>query len=198
MGKIFYLVGKSSTGKDTIYNILKNDSSLGLEPIVRYTTRPIREGEREGDSYFFETMPGYERLLEQDKIIESQVYHTIHGDWYYFTVDDGRIDIENHNYIVIGVLESFAGTREFFGKDKVIPIYIEVDDGERLQRALNRERLPENRKYKEMCRRFLSDDEDFSEKRIKELEISDESRFINDNLDKCVSEIRNYILSKLG
>lgn len=195
MGKIFYLIGKSSTGKDTIYKMLKDDSELSLEPIVRYTTRPIREGEREGDSYFFETVSGYKRLCGMDKIIESQVYHTVHGDWYYFTVDDGRINLENHDYIVIGVLESFASTRDFFGRDRVIPVYIEVDDGERLQRALNREKLPENRRFKEMCRRFLADTEDFSEERIRELEIGDESRFENDNLERCVARIKNYIIS---
>ena len=197
MGKIFYLIGKSSTGKDTIYKALKSDVSLKLNPIVRYTTRPIREGEKDGDSYFFETMQGYEEMHKKGKIIESQVYHTVHGDWLYFTADDGRTDIENHDYIVIGVLKSFAGTRDFFGKDRVIPIYIEVDDGERLYRALERERLPENRKYKEMCRRFLADDEDFSEEKIKELGITEESRFINDNLEECICRIKKYIASKM-
>lgn len=196
MGKIFYLVGMSSTGKDTIYNILKNDESLGLKPIVRYTTRPIRDGEKEGDSYYFETYSGYERLKGLDKIVESQCYHTIYGDWYYFTVDDGRINLEENNYIVTGVLESFAGTREFFGKDKVLPIYIEVDDGVRLQRALDREKLPENRKFKEMCRRYLADAEDFSKERIEELGINEESTFENDDLDRCVARIKKYICEK--
>lgn len=195
MGKIFYLVGKSSTGKDTIYNMLKDDADLSLEPIIRYTTRPIRDGEMEGESYYFETLSGYERLKGLDKIIESQVYHTVYGDWYYFTVDDGRIDLENHNYIVTGVLESFAGTREYFGKDKVLPIYLEVDDGVRLQRALDREKLPENRKFTEMCRRFLADANDFSEERIKELEIGPEARFENDRLERCVDRIKEYIIS---
>lgn len=198
MGKIFYLVGKSSTGKDTIYNLLREDETLNLKPIVRYTTRPIRDGEVEGDSYYFETFSGYERLKSLDKIIESQVYHTVHGDWYYFTVDDGRINLEENSYIVTGVLESFAGTREFFGKDKVLPIYIEVDDGVRLQRALDREKLPENRRFKEMCRRFLSDSEDFSEKRIEELEIGPEARFENDKLEKCVETIKQYILGNIN
>lgn len=196
MGKIFYLVGKSSTGKDTIYKMLKDDEELGLLPIVRYTTRPIRDGEIEGDSYYFETYSGYERLKQLDKIIECQGYHTIHGDWYYFMVDDGRINLDDNSYIVTGVLESFAGTREFFGKDKVIPIYIEVDDGVRLQRALNREKLPENRRFKEMCRRFLADAEDFSEERIEELGITKESRFENDDLDRCVAKIKKYICEK--
>ena len=53
MGKIFYLMGKSSSGKDTIYKRLMADTSLGLKNIVLYTTRPIRQGERDGMEYYF-------------------------------------------------------------------------------------------------------------------------------------------------
>ena len=51
--------------------------------------------------------------------------------------------------------------RDYFGKEVTVPIYIEIDDGERLARALKRERKPENQKYEEMCRRFLTDTADF-------------------------------------
>ncbi len=95
------------------------------------------------------------------------------------------------------MLESFAGTRQYYGEDTVIPIYIELDDGERLQRALDRERLPENGRYAEMCRRFLSDAEDFREERIKELGITEESRFVNDDLSDCAKRIKAWILRSI-
>ena len=193
MGKIFYLVGKSSTGKDTIYNILIKDKELNLTPVIRYTTRPKRDGEKDGESYFFETVSGYEALKKQGKIAEEQVYHTVYGDWYYFTVDDERINLDENNYIAAGVLESFAGTRDYYGKDRVLPIYIEVDDGVRLQRALDREKLPENRRFKEMCRRFLADADDFREERINELGITEDERFENDVLCECVDRIKKFI-----
>jgi len=197
MGKIFYLIGKSCTGKDSLYNILKRDEELDLKPVIRYTTRPIRDGETDGVSYHFVDMDGYKALKESGKIIEEQVYHTVHGDWYYFTANDGGIDLENNSYLAIGVLESYAGTRDYFGKDKVLPIYIDLDDGERLQRALNRERLPENGKYAEMCRRFLSDAEDFRKERIEELEIPAEARFVNDDLNDCAKRIKAWILKSI-
>ena len=197
MGKIFYLTGKSCAGKDSLYNILKKDDDLKLCPVIRYTTRPIRDGETDGVSYHFVNMDGYERFRDSGKIIEEQVYHTVHGDWWYFTADDGGIDIENNDYLAIGVLESFAGTREYYGNDKVIPIYIELDDGERLQRALTRERLPENGRYAEMCRRFLADEKDFREERIKELGIKDEDRFENDDLEDCAKRIKAWILKSI-
>ena len=78
-----------------------------------------------------------------------------------------------------------------------MPIYIELDDGERLQRALNRERLPENGRYAEMCRRFLADADDFREERIKELGIRDEERFENDDLEDCAKRIKAWILKSI-
>lgn len=197
MGKIFYLTGKSCSGKDSLYKILINDKELALSPVVRYTTRPARDGEKDGVAYHFVDMDGYRALKDQGKILEEQVYHTVHGDWYYFTADDGSIDLENNSYLAAGVLESFAGTREYFGSKKVLPLYIEIDDGERLQRALDRERLPGNGRYCEMCRRFLSDTEDFSEERIKQLEIPDSARFENDDLAQCAGRVKEWILKSI-
>lgn len=53
MGKIICLMGKSSSGKDTIYKNLMEDKSLGLRKLIPYTTRPMREGEQEGVEYHF-------------------------------------------------------------------------------------------------------------------------------------------------
>ena len=192
MGKMVYLMGKSSTGKDTVYKQLLKNPFLQLKKIVPYTTRPIRAGETEGEEYFFTDERGFENLKAQGKVIEDRAYHTYHGLWRYFTVDDGNIDLENNNYIIIGTLESYLKTREYFGKAKVLPILLEVDDGIRLQRALDRERRQENPKYEELCRRYLADAEDFSEEKIKDADIT--LRFSNENLEKCLSEIEEYLL----
>ncbi len=191
MAKIIYLMGKSSTGKDTIYKRLLKESALGLQTIVPYTTRPIREGERNGVEYNFTDEEGFKRLFSQGKIIEERAYHTFHGLWRYFTVDDGQIRITDNDYIMIGTLESYQRMREYFGKDRVLPILIELDDGIRLQRALNREKKQRNPKYEEMCRRFLADSEDFAEEKLKAAGI--ERSFYNDNLAKCLREIVVYI-----
>ena len=49
MGKIYYILGKSSAGKDTIYKRIMDEGGLNLKRIVMYTTRPIREGEKQGE-----------------------------------------------------------------------------------------------------------------------------------------------------
>ena len=194
MGVIYYILGKSSCGKDTVYRRLLNDSELCLKSIVLYTTRPMREGERDGVSYHFTSEECFEQLKEKGLVIEDRVYSTVHGPWRYFTVKDFSIDAEGYDYLVTGVLSSYLSTAGYFGRDRVIPIYIEVDDGVRLERALKRELKPENRKFREMCRRFLSDDEDFSEEKLESAGIT--KRFINDDLNRCTGEIRNYILER--
>ena len=107
-------------------------------------------------------------------------------------MNDDQIDLEHQNYLIIGTLESYLKIRDYFGKEKVVPIYIEVEDGERLSRALNRERMQESPKDEELCRRFLSDAKDFSGEKLKEAGIT--RRFVNQDLDETEEEIRRAIL----
>lgn len=191
MGKIVYLMGKSSTGKDTIFKELLKAGTVALKTIVPYTTRPIRAGEQDGVEYFFTDEEGFQRLLGSGKMIEERAYHTVHGLWRYFTVDDGQIQLNHQSYIMIGTLESYQNMKKYFGAEKLLPVLIELDDGVRLQRALDRERQQEHPKYEEMCRRYLADSDDFSEEKIAEAEIT--RRFYNDDLQRCLGEIVEYI-----
>ena len=195
MGKIFYLMGKSSSGKDTIYKDLVSDEELRLKTIVLYTTRPIREGETDGVEYYFSGEEELERLLADGKIIELRAYNTVHGVWKYFTVNDEQIRLAEYNYAVIGTLESYEKMRDYFGAARVIPIYIEVEDGVRLQRALDRERRQKEPKYAEMCRRFLADSEDFSEEKLEKLGIR--NRFANRELPECINHIKTFISKEI-
>lgn len=195
MGKIVCLMGKSSSGKDTIYKKLLMQKSVHLETIVPYTTRPIRAGEQDGVEYHFTDEEGYRALLAQGIVIESRAYNTCYGVWRYFTVADDSIDLENCSYVLIGTLEAYDQLRKFYGGDRVVPIMIELDDGVRLQRALDREMVQDHPKYEEMCRRFLADAEDFSTEKLKQANI--ERTFINDRLDGCLDEIADYLQKDL-
>lgn len=196
MGKIVCLMGKSSSGKDTIYKKLLMQESVHLETIVPYTTRPIRAGEKEGVEYHFTDEEGYQTLLGQGSIIESRAYHTCYGLWRYFTVADDTIDLTAYSYVLIGTLEAYDQLRKFYGADKLVPVMIELDDGVRLQRALDREKAQDHPKYEEMCRRFLADAEDFSTEKMERADI--DRTFINDQLDGCLSEIVEYLHHNLS
>lgn len=195
MGKIFCLMGKSSSGKDTIYKKLMEDEKLHLKRIVPYTTRPIREGEQEGIEYHFVDEDGLRKLQDAGKVVELRAYDTVHGIWKYFTVCDEQMDLEQNSYAVIGTLESWHAMCGYFGREVMVPIYIEVEDGLRLERALSRERGQEHPKYTEMCRRFLADTEDFSEDKLKEEGII--IRFQNVDFEECLNGIKLFIQKEM-
>lgn len=194
MSKIYYMMGKSSTGKDTLYKRILSDERLQLKTVVMYTTRPVRAGETDGVEYFFCDESKVAEFSSAGKIIECRDYHTVLGIWTYFTADDGQIDLKTQDYLIIGTLESYQKTREYYGGDAVVPIYIEVEDGERLARALARERQQEVPRYEEMCRRFLADAKDFSEEKLKEAGI--DRRFVNENLEETEAAIKTFILEQ--
>lgn len=190
MGKIYYIIGKSSSGKDTIFKELLARIPE-LKRVVPYTTRPVREGEENGVEYFFTDEEQVKKLEQAGRIIELRAYNTACGVWKYFTADDGQIDLEAGNYLMIGTLEAYEKMIQYYGEEKIIPLYIEVEDGERLSRALARERQQAQPKYKEMCRRFLADEEDFSEEKLARLGI--DRRFRNEDIEYCLGEITEVI-----
>ena len=186
-------MGKSASGKDHIYARLAAHEGLGLKKLVLYTTRPIRAEEENGKQYYFVDDKKLEEFRSSGNLIEARAYHTVHGIWNYFTADDGQVDLGRSDYLGIGTLDSFVKMKKYYGEDAVCPVYIQVEDGERLSRALKREREQANPKYEEMCRRFIADQSDFSEENI--LRAGIWKRFQNIDLETCVQEIVNYVKS---
>lgn len=189
MGKLFYIMGKSASGKDTIYRELLRSGRHPFQRLVIYTTRPIRDGEKDGREYFFVKEKEFQKLEKAGKIIEHRGYETVYGLWRYFTADN--MELDRYDYLGIGTLQSYEKLKAYYGADKVCPIYIEVEDGERLKRAIDREETQEIPKYEEMCRRFLADSQDFSEENIKAAGIG--KRFQNIDMICCLEEIEKYL-----
>ena len=188
-------MGKSASGKDTLYKKLLEQKDLHLKRVIPYTTRPIRSGERDGDNYFFRTLEEAAQMEREGRVIEIRNYHTVHGLWRYFTADDGQICLDRYSYLMIGTLEAYEKIRDFFGAGAVIPLYVWVDDGERLFRALERERRQEHPRYAEMCRRYLADEEDFASDRLRQAGI--EKTFENSGLESALKELSDYIRENL-
>lgn len=193
MGKIFCLMGKSSSGKDTIFKEINDDKDLDLKPIISYTTRPKRINETNGVEYFFINTDELNKFEKENKVIEKRVYHTVHGDWFYGTINDGQVDLNKNNYLLITTLEAYKSLRDYFGYEKVYPFYIDIEDGIRLERALERERKQDKPNYDELCRRFLADNKDFSTENLSNLGIN--KFYINENLENCINDIKKDILN---
>lgn len=179
MDNIYVILGKSASGKDTIYQ--KIVSMCDLVPIVYYTTRPIRNGEVDGKDYFYVTEKEIEAAEKSGKLIEKRTYNTVKGLWTYATISDGQFETQRDGIIVLPP-KAYYSFIEYFGKDKIIPIFVHVPDGIRLRRSIERDEKQDTPNYEETCRRFLSDAQDF-----KDLVV--EKQFVNDKVDKCVSEI---------
>lgn len=167
-----------------------------LQTIVPYTTRPIRAGEQEGVEYHFTDEAGFQRLLAQGSVVEHRAYDTCYGVWRYFTVADANIDLSSQSYLMIGTPEAYNKLCSFYGEEQVLPVMIELDDGVRLQRALDREKAQDHPKYEEMCRRYLADKQDFSEEKLAHSGI--ERTFYNDSLERCIEEIVEYLRGELN
>ncbi len=160
MSRIFCIVGKSGSGKDTFYKAVMEKYRGRLTPIIPCTTRPMREGEVSGENYFFVTDAELRRLERENKIIEKREYHTVQGLWTYFTP---KFELEpGRDYILITTLEGVHSFIAAFGEDAVRPVYLTLPDGVRLHRCLDREDGQLRPDYAEMCRRYLADEADFS------------------------------------
>ena len=184
-------MGKSATGKDTVYQRLLKEDSLGLHRVVPYTTRPMRAGEKDGVDYHFADEVQFHQMKQEGQVIESRTYHTHQGDWTYFTADDGQIDLSKGSFLLVGTLEVYEKLQEHFGDENVIPLYVEVEDGERLKRALAREMRQKSPDYEEMCRRYLADVKDFSEEKLAQAGIT--IKYDNQDLETCLEALGSSI-----
>ena len=189
---LYVFMGKSATGKDTLFDeTLKRHPEL--KKLVTYTTRPIREGERDGDEYFFTDEDVLKDLEDKGRVIEVRKYDTAKGAWYYFTAADPSYLEDDSDYCLISTLEGYLKLRAYFGEKTVKPIYIEVSDITRIERSVGREKKEKTPCIAEVCRRYLADEEDFAEEKLELNGITD--RVVNDNKQKALEQI-DKILEK--
>ena len=159
MGRLFCLVGKSGSGKDTLYRAILERAQGTLRPVVPWTTRPRRSGEQEGREYHFVTEQTMRQMEEEGRILEQRAYQTMAGTWYYFTAD---FSLDGGDCLMINTPQGVDRLRRHFGQERVIACYLQVEEGELLRRSLMREERQQTRRYGELCRRFLADQRDFA------------------------------------
>lgn len=160
MGKVFMIIGKSFSGKDTLLNNILVDEEFckenNLERLVRVTTRKPRPNEIEGKDYYFISDEDYEDLykLRADVVVSS--YDSEFGKLYYIT-DFSKLDPDK-NYIVVSDTESIDEYKKIL-KDKLCIVYLVPPNWEIFRRFSGRDDNSEysDLKYKEIYRRFIDD-----------------------------------------
>lgn len=182
MNRIFCLVGKSCSGKDTLFARIP-ERCPELTPVIPHTTRPRRTGEVDGQNYRFVTREQLRQYESRGDVLERRDYHTNQGLWTYFTL---RFDL-NADRLLITTLAGAHALMEAYGEEAVRVVYLDVDDRTRLLRCLEREQRQEHPDYTELCRRFLADQADFSQEALSRLP---NLRSINTGagLEDCLSQ----------
>ena len=189
MKKVFCIMGKSASGKDTILTHVKKEFPQ-LVSVVSYTTRPIRKNEKNGVDYNFISMEQINTMDQNGELLERSNYETVAGEWSY-AINVHSFDDETKDYIMITTPLVFEKIREKLWNFDFIPIYIILDDYTRLKQAM--ERIGPDKNYEEICRRFLADKKDFDEKILRKLEITNQFN----NLYPCEDEVINFISYQL-
>ena len=149
--RVIALFGQSASGKDTLAKILAKQDNIS--EIVSCTTRPMRDYEREGVDYHFLTNEQFAEKVLDGSMLEATSFR----NWFYGT----PIDSLKEDKINVGVF-NIQGIECLLKDDRleVYPVYIACEDKLRLQRSLNRESNPD---CEEICRRFLTDKQDFDD-----------------------------------
>ena len=158
MGRIICLLGKSGTGKDTLFRLALSTGEL--RPLIPYTTRPRRLEEVDGLNYHFVTAAEMERMEAAGQIIERRTYQTTQGPWHYFTAAAALAP--DSDYILITTPAALPAIVACFGTKRVVAVLLEAGDQVRLERSIRREAGQPRPDFAEVCRRYLSDEADFA------------------------------------
>lgn len=150
--QVIALIGKAGAGKDSIQKVTCKLHPLMFNSIVSCTTRPAREHELDGVNYHFVSLNEFTRKVLNGDMLEATEFR----DWFYGTT----LDSLSKDKINIGVFNP-AGVEALLEDPRlnVVVFKVNAPDKQRLMRYLNREEMPD---CAEMCRRYFTDEKDFS------------------------------------
>ena len=172
--KLVFITGRSSSGKNTLANLIlnmkNNNEELFFKEVMMHTTRPKRTGKE--NTYIFDDEKDFLENRRNGYFLETRVYHTNQGDWYYGTALNDILNIYKENkipVIVSGTPIMYRSIKDKLEEENVeiCVLFLDIEDEILLERAFSREKTNINPDYREMCRRFLSDAKDWDEENTK-------------------------------
>lgn len=149
--KIVAIMGKAGSGKDSILKVVSSKYRDSFNEIVSCTTRPPREGERDGINYHFLTPTEFAKKIIDGDMLEATEFN----NWHYGT----SLAALSKDKINIGVFNPAGIYCLIDNPDIELTVfYIQTTNKERLLRQLNREEDPD---VEEIVRRYYADEDDF-------------------------------------
>lgn len=156
---ILVLIGKSSSGKDTLMKELVNKKLF--KECISTTSRPIRINERNNIDYYFCCTNEFLEKIKNNEFIEYRTYETKLNSkkeiWYYGT-EKKAIDISVDSVLVLD-LQGLKDLRDYFSSEYIIGVYLHCPSSLRTERAKSRGSFCEV----EWNRRLLADKKDFED-----------------------------------
>ena len=153
---LIFICGKGGSGKDTLMNLILSGGRKDIKRLVLYTTRPKRDSEVEGVSYYFKSVEDFSDLENKGFFIETRSYDTVEGIWRYGTPLDVRD--KDKVYITVGPYGQYTVLKERLGDD-IKGIYLEASVYNCIKRMLERSNTEVD--IIESCRRIYSDSNDY-------------------------------------
>lgn len=194
MNKIICLIGACSSGKDSILQeIIKNPN---YKPSISYTTRPMRDGEKDGREYNFTNVKHFKDMLKNKDLIEYRSYDTLVNNnpqtWYYgLSKHNNGIDLSTHSSVVIMDVDGCKSLIDYYGRENVYVVYIKTWAITRMARCIKRGDYDET----EFNRRLKDDERVFSKDNLESLNID---LALNNDKDGATAELANIIIEKVG
>ena len=159
--KLILLIGCMASGKDTILKEMINEGYA--EPVISYTSRPMRKGEKDGIEYHFVSAEEMLKMKENNEFIEFKSYKAANNEKWYYGVNKNSLEKGlSKNYILIVDITGMRQIKEYFKDDKdmeITTIFLDVDKETRRKRAIMRDDMTLE-KVKEIERRLEADDKE--------------------------------------
>lgn len=183
---IFLISAPSGTGKGTVVSALLEEVQ-NLSRIITTTSRPKREGEIEGISYYFIPRTEFETLIREGAFVE---WNRIYGDLYgtkkdiveRFIRDAGEKGRDLILEIDVDGKRNFA--REYGNRVNVVPIFLLPPSREELERRIKSRKADSPAQMRKRLARA-------------KMELARQNeydyRVVNDSKDAAVEEIKAII-----
>lgn len=181
--KIFILSGFSGSGKDTVLNELLIQNPK-LHPVISFTSRPVRDGEKDGREYNFISKVQFLKAIDDGQMLEYRTYDIdFNGkkDTWYYGVSKKSISKDESQLVILDI-KGVRALKNLYGDD-VVSIFLHAEDNERELRAKKRGNFDETE-----WNRRLKDDR----KQFQDIDICD---YVLENIDieKTFIEVQNIL-----
>ena len=181
------ILGKTASGKDTIVNKLVKD--YGYKKIITYTTRDMRQGEKQGITYHFVSEDEFRQKINKGFFAEYKTYNTEFGKWYYGSALEDLNNADDKTVIIL-TPQGYRDVKDKLSNKNITTIYINADNETLKKRLVRRGDDP-----KEAARRIKHDNVDFKhiEREVDSVIYNKEGTNINDVVSDIIFELNKEI-----